>query len=74
VKKPNNKGDLPLHYALCKKASPDVINMLFQANPKAAEVQNNYGESPNEIALCKKASDDAINMLKISMIKAQRYL
>jgi hypothetical protein len=63
-------GDLPLHLALEKHASDDVIKMLLIAYLNAAQLQNKYGNLPFDIALKHKASDDVIKMILIAYPKA----
>lgn len=46
----DNDGWLPLHVALIEKASPNIINMLFNTYPKATEKQTNGGNLPLHLA------------------------
>jgi hypothetical protein len=68
--KVHNWGVPPLHIAILFRASSDVITMLFEAHPKAAEIKNKRGELPFKIARSHNASDHVINML----FEAQRKL
>jgi ankyrin repeat protein len=59
----DKSGWMPLHVALKKKASPDIITMIFKAFPKAAEVRDSWGSLPLHCALLRLASVDVINVL-----------
>jgi hypothetical protein len=51
---------LPLHIAIIKKRSLDVIKALFDAFPKAAEARLYWGELPLSLALRLEVSDDVV--------------
>jgi ankyrin repeat protein len=60
----NNVGYLPLHFALRCKASHEIVEMLFNANPEATKAQDNYfGSLPLHLPLYYKYSKDIIKML-----------
>jgi len=63
-------GQLPLHFSLYNKASPDVINMLLVAYPQAANITDQDRCLPIHIALQKEASLDIIKMLVESYAEA----
>ncbi|MFN9981424.1 MAG: ankyrin repeat domain-containing protein, partial [bacterium] len=63
VKVQNKYGSLPLHVALQKKASNEIITMIFEANPEATKEQDNDGSLPLHVALQKKASNEIITMI-----------
>jgi hypothetical protein len=59
----NYFGRLPLHNALHREASNELIKMLFEANPDATKVQTKDGDLPLHYALRYEASDDIIRMI-----------
>jgi ankyrin repeat protein len=58
-----NDGWLPLHVALKRKASSDVIKMLVEAYSEAVKVKNKEGNLPFHYALHWEADPDVIEML-----------
>jgi ankyrin repeat protein len=63
IKVQNNKGMLPLHFALYREASNEIIKMIFIANCEATKVQNIDGWLPLHCALYRAASPSVFKML-----------
>jgi ankyrin repeat protein len=68
VKAPSKDKELPLHFAIFRNPSIDVIKMLYEAYPKALEMQNDDGYLPLHYACCRDASNEDSEACRLKIL------
>ena len=63
----DDKGDLPIHIALCRKCTAEKLRVLHNAHPQSLFAVNNRGYNP--ITLASSDSESQMNASLILFLK-----